>query len=80
MRTQLVVAAVLAPTGRVVDNPPNSLGNGDEVRGEGASYVHERRYNRLPDAAALLPGTELRSRPSRRRFRSRPADFRPASP
>jgi hypothetical protein len=37
--TQLVVAAVLAPAGRVVDNPPNSLGNGDEVRGEGASHA-----------------------------------------
>ena len=37
--TQVVVASGLAPKDRVVDNPPDSLGNGDEVRVEGASHA-----------------------------------------
>jgi RND family efflux transporter MFP subunit len=37
--TQVVVAAGLSPRDRVVDNPPDSLGNGDEVRVEGAGHA-----------------------------------------
>jgi membrane fusion protein, multidrug efflux system len=37
--TQVVVASGLAPKDRVVDNPPDSLGNGDEVRVEGAGHA-----------------------------------------
>jgi RND family efflux transporter MFP subunit len=37
--TQVIVAAGLSPHDRVVDNPPDSLGNGDEVRVEGASHA-----------------------------------------
>lgn len=37
--TQVVVAAGLSPKDRVVDNPPDSLGNGDEVRVEGAGHA-----------------------------------------
>ena len=37
--TQVVVASGLGPRDRVVDNPPDSLGNGDEVRVEGASHA-----------------------------------------
>jgi RND family efflux transporter MFP subunit len=37
--TQVVVAAGLTPKDRVVDNPPDSLGNGDEVRVEGAGHA-----------------------------------------
>jgi multidrug efflux system membrane fusion protein len=37
--TQVVVAAGLTPKDRVVDNPPDSLGNGDEVRVEGAVHA-----------------------------------------
>jgi membrane fusion protein, multidrug efflux system len=37
--TQVVVASGLSPKDRVVDNPPDSLGNGDEVRVEGASHA-----------------------------------------
>jgi multidrug efflux system membrane fusion protein len=33
--TQVIIAAGLGPKDRVVDNPPDSLGNGDEVRVEG---------------------------------------------
>jgi multidrug efflux pump subunit AcrA (membrane-fusion protein) len=33
--TQVIIAAGLSPKDRVVDNPPDSLGNGDEVRVEG---------------------------------------------
>jgi hypothetical protein len=34
--TQVIVASGLTAKDRVVDNPPDSLGNGDEVRVEGA--------------------------------------------
>lgn len=37
--TQVIVAAGLSPKDRVVDNPPDSLGNGDEVRVEGAGHA-----------------------------------------
>jgi RND family efflux transporter MFP subunit len=37
--TQVVVASGLTPSDRVVDNPPDSLGNGDEVRVEGAGHA-----------------------------------------
>ena len=37
--TQVVVASGLSPRDRVVDNPPDSLGNGDEVRVEGAGHA-----------------------------------------
>jgi multidrug efflux system membrane fusion protein len=37
--TQVVVASGLSSRDRVVDNPPDSLGNGDEVRVEGASHA-----------------------------------------
>jgi hypothetical protein len=37
--TQVVVAAGLSPRDRVVDNPPDSLGNGDQVRVEGAGHA-----------------------------------------
>jgi RND family efflux transporter MFP subunit len=37
--TQVVVAAGLSPQDRVVDNPPDSLGNGDQVRVEGAGHA-----------------------------------------
>ena len=37
--TQVVVAAGLTSKDRVVDNPPDSLGNGDEVRTEGAAHA-----------------------------------------
>jgi membrane fusion protein, multidrug efflux system len=37
--TQVVVAAGLSPTDRVVDNPPDSLGNGDQVRVESAGHA-----------------------------------------
>jgi RND family efflux transporter MFP subunit len=37
--TQVIVAAGLSAGDRVVDNPPDSLGNGDEVRVEGAGHA-----------------------------------------
>jgi RND family efflux transporter MFP subunit len=37
--TQVVVAAGLSAKDRVVDNPPDSLGNGDQVRVEGAGHA-----------------------------------------
>ena len=37
--TQVIVAAGLKPQDRVVDNPPDSLGNGDPVRVEGAVHA-----------------------------------------
>jgi multidrug efflux system membrane fusion protein len=37
--TQVVVASGLSPTDRVVDNPLDSLGNGDEVRVEGGGHA-----------------------------------------
>ena len=37
--TQVIVAAGLSPKDRVVDNPPDSLGNGDEVRVEGPGHA-----------------------------------------
>jgi len=37
--TQVVVGSGLSPKDRVVDNPPDSLGNGDEVRVEGAGHA-----------------------------------------
>ena len=37
--TQVVVAAGLSPKDRVVDNPPDSLGNGDPVRVESAGHA-----------------------------------------
>jgi hypothetical protein len=37
--TQVIVAAGLKPQDRVVDNPPDSLGNGDQVRIEGAGHA-----------------------------------------
>jgi RND family efflux transporter MFP subunit len=37
--TQVVVASGLSSRDRVVDNPPDSLGNGDEVRVEGAGHA-----------------------------------------
>ena len=37
--TQVIVAAGLSPKDRVVDNPPDSLGNGDRVRVEGPSHA-----------------------------------------
>jgi multidrug efflux system membrane fusion protein len=37
--TQVIVASGLTPGDRVVDNPPDSLGNGDAVRVEGAGHA-----------------------------------------
>jgi hypothetical protein len=37
--TQVVVASGLGPRDKVVDNPPDSLGNGDLVRVEGESHA-----------------------------------------
>jgi membrane fusion protein, multidrug efflux system len=37
--TQVIVASGLSPKDRVVDNPPDSLGNGDAVRVEGAGHA-----------------------------------------
>jgi len=37
--TQVIVGTGLGPRDRVVDNPPDSLGNGDQVRVEGESHA-----------------------------------------
>jgi multidrug efflux pump subunit AcrA (membrane-fusion protein) len=38
MGTQVIVASGLSPTDRVVNNPPDSLGNGDKVRVESDAH------------------------------------------
>ena len=57
--TQVVMASGLRPQDRVMDNPPDSLANGDQVRVEGAAM----RISAVLPACLLLsacnPGAGL---------------------